>query len=628
MEGGSVTRYTNAFTITHRTNSVDGSIRFTGSTSRTVDAGTTIVSGITFDYDNLSFAYVKECTASDGSYANVTDFNYTGKTLTVEFASYPASQKTITLVLGGMSNTGSACESGAFVITQGSSGSGSITISPQSIEVNSQPTAFTYQVTYSGVQELEPIYNASVFTNVSNSGARILTTNTTLTDDVYQITFRGRRLSDSVIVSATLTVTQRQRTPEPTITVKSSSSNYNADIHAYVIYKDESSYPLSITTNDVQFESLRAFVSGDNPHVTANTISGRIYFGEVFDSASTQVYVTGLSDDGVTTVTSNTITFIQALEEGGGGGGSLERMITATTNVANTVLSVEPGGTVVDTQTLEEVGTTYFLGPIPRNYWISPPHWAVYYTASCPGYITQSGIAASVMDLIMIEDSPNVMQDVSYELPWGGHYDYIHDGGTCDSNLIHLEVRSDGPFTATCINTNSWMSFAYGGGTSTMIKNTGTRLTDYLFYTAYNAGIYDRQCTITVSTRDVSKHTTFTQPALSADFGVYIKDKGSSPSTAPASGGQVTFEFYYYGIKVTGSTGSVSIQSYYSSGEVSSVSTITVGLTDSTGVYGRATATLKPNNTGRSRTVIITIYDQSPIIGAGVSGEIHITQAG
>ena len=345
MEAGNVTRYTNAFIITHRTHSVDGSIRFTGSTSRTVDASATTVTGITFDYDNLSFAYVKQCTASDGSYANVTVFDYTGKTLTVEFAQYPSSQKTITIVLGGTSNTGVPCESGMFVITQRSSGSGSITIEPQSVTVGSLPTAFTYHVTYSGVQELDPIYNAGVFADVSNSGARILTTNTTLEDDTYQITFRGRRLSDNVTITETLTVIQEKRPISSSIVISSDSNYYKPELDAYVIYEDENSYRLNITENDVLFSTLGAVITGDNPNVTVSISGERISFGDATDSASTQVYVTGTSADGATRITSNTITFIQALEEGGGDTGDTPTTGSSIQLIADETVPAT-GGTV------------------------------------------------------------------------------------------------------------------------------------------------------------------------------------------------------------------------------------------------------------------------------------------
>lgn len=316
-EGGNVTKYTNTFTITHRKNSVNGEIWF-NDTGRSVQENATSCSNITFDYSNLSLAYVKECIASDGSYVDVPNFNFTDRSLTVNFTAHPAAQRTITLKLGGTSNTGLPCESGTFTITQAAAPGGDITVNPSTVEVGPEPSVVNYTVTYSaGINPGSPIYNSGVFSNVTDSGARILTTNSTLAPNTYQITFRGTKTTDGSQVTATLTVIQRSRATSENITISSTSSYYDSGTSAYVIMVSGGSYLLKIVTTDVNTDTLQAHVNGDNPGVTASTDSQRIYFDSASTaSASTQVYVTGEAyADSTRIITSNTITFIQAREQ-------------------------------------------------------------------------------------------------------------------------------------------------------------------------------------------------------------------------------------------------------------------------------------------------------------------------
>ena len=278
-------KYTNEFEILHKINSSSASIEFTNPDGGTVPASADGKTGIGFSLNNISFAYIKDCSASDGATVSVVNFthNQASGSFDIIFPPYPAASRTITISLGGVDNVGNPVYSTRdYVLRQSASGQPGITVTPNPKELTGNtPETFSYTVTYVGVTPMTPIYNSSIFTAVGyangSNTARITQENQTMGQITHTITFRGSSQIDGSTMYAELTVVQPGRVANGKIIISSNQTLLQNNV--YVISANGGSYPLYIETQDVDRNTLVAFV--DSSNATANTIGQRITFDPV-----------------------------------------------------------------------------------------------------------------------------------------------------------------------------------------------------------------------------------------------------------------------------------------------------------------------------------------------------------
>ena len=256
------------FVATHKTNASGGRITITNLTA-TADSSATTYTG-QFTYSNMSTLYAQRCEADDGTGVSIQITTGSTNTFKITFSAYPVNQRKIYVLLGGQSDDGTIVESNngtPFVLTQASSGPTGIRIYSDSsrteeiseVVVDAQPSNFSYYVEYTNVDSGNPIFNSSTFTNVTNTGARILTTNNTMDDACYTITFCGTNRSTGEFIYRELLVTQEGVECNPVLSISSKQSllvdgNYVVSIAGGV-------YPFYVNSVDVEFSSLVAIIS-------------------------------------------------------------------------------------------------------------------------------------------------------------------------------------------------------------------------------------------------------------------------------------------------------------------------------------------------------------------------------
>ena len=271
------------FVATHLTSASTGSIEITDLTAQ-ADASSTTYTG-EFEYSNLSTIYPVQVDASDnvGVSIDITTASTTGGSFTITFPAWPVDERYIYVVLGGTAQNGDYIESALFTLTQSSSGGAGIRIYTDStkttqitqIEVGAEPQDFTYYVDYVNVQSGSPLYNTSVFGNVSNTGARILTSNSTMSSQQYTITFYGTNISTGEYVMCPLTVIQGGESCHTALTISSSESIREGDY--YIVSVCGGTYSLYIESTDVDFNSLTLVTNKPNS-VSVNTSNQKITF--------------------------------------------------------------------------------------------------------------------------------------------------------------------------------------------------------------------------------------------------------------------------------------------------------------------------------------------------------------
>lgn len=276
-------KFSNEFIAYHKTNEPGARIEFNNS-SATVDASATSLN-VAFSYNELDFVYVAECTADDNSVVTTSGLSYSNGngSIILNFTSYPASTRTITLSLAGMDSLGNIVETNPkFTLTQNSDGEGRIEVVPSSITVPNSPTSLVYEVRYIGVTPGPTLYNASVFTNVTDETANIITYNDSMLSNTYTITFTGTKLSGGS-VSGELTVIQQGRQTSASLHIKSSDLIYVSGTTesglTYRVSPEGGNYALTITHSDITYSTLQAFVN-PTTGATANTSTQQIKFAK------------------------------------------------------------------------------------------------------------------------------------------------------------------------------------------------------------------------------------------------------------------------------------------------------------------------------------------------------------
>lgn len=280
-------KYTNTFTIEHNTNEVSSLLKFDPVREKFVEETETGVTKIKFTYSGISYAYVEYCSATTGSDARVTRFDFDGKELDVSFSSYPPQKRTIEIRLGGIDSKGNPYTGNTslrtYTITQRSNGAPSIEITPANtyrLPDNEAGHSFSYQVKYKNCVPMTPIYNSAVFSGPSTSTAQtttVLIENVSNDDVVYTIKYRGRSNINGETVYAALTVTQPKKAIDSSIFISSNSSYLNED-KQYVINVSGGTYQLKIETVNIDLDSLVAIIDPTG-NATAYTESQMITFG-------------------------------------------------------------------------------------------------------------------------------------------------------------------------------------------------------------------------------------------------------------------------------------------------------------------------------------------------------------
>lgn len=250
---------------------------------------------------------------------DVHEYNYaTGDTGWIGLEKIPTptpDNRIITVKIKGTDNKGRMVPADPndgnciFTLTQTGEFFG-IRVVPDVISVgNNVLTVTGFNVIRNGVEPLAAIYNDTIFSGVTDTGATLLSANMQIDEVVNKITYRGRA-SDGIIVSADLTVKQKGAPANPSIVISSTPSLYDSENDVYLVGVKAGSYALKILNIDIVGSSLSGFTDNQE-HATANTITKKVSLAKVEEGGgSGRTSVTGnvVSDTAINAAIGNNST--------------------------------------------------------------------------------------------------------------------------------------------------------------------------------------------------------------------------------------------------------------------------------------------------------------------------------
>lgn len=605
----------------------------------------------------VSNIWVDTCQVVNGDQCVVScsDLFMSSGTLVMRFPSNPANGRTIKLRLAGINISDMRVTSNEFTLTQGRAEGANIIIwadstkqqEVQTLEVPASGGQVYYYVEYVSATSGTPNYSPGIFSGVTNTSAYVIAENMTYDPMRRVIVFYGTSIIDGSEVSKTLVVMQGPRSSEGWQLEIDSTDYYRSedDSQTFIVTWQGGNYEIKFKRfQDIDPNSLDAVVL-DNINATADTPYNIEQWSldlaeaprvtpTLTEEVRTRIYVTGKPIGTQTTVSSNTLTFVQpatnvspdtgdtptdnafiqlepesAASVPGSGGTCTFFILAHNVNLSTIhVVDYDPVFLYFDIDTLHAV-------EYEPGYWEIPSR-----TSLTVNPIDYPGHKCFTLEGTSLLDGSTVSGEIClWQLPWRildfrvyAGTSAIHDGETVDNNRMSMDIESRSPYTIDVTSDNDWIVFMWDG---THQSGVATMNDTYSFDVDFNVGDSPRKCIIYAENTTASQTFTFWQSAN--NFGLSLSFVEQTPTIAPVSGGEIEVTFSYDGFDYMFGT-------RYDDNEISSV---TLEASGSTG-YGTAIVNLKRNDTGGTRRVALTIYGNNSRHAADISGEIYITQAG